>query len=138
VPKIRYDATRVEKLKTSLLTALKNASNIRSLKSDENVTLVVTSMNGGQGQGMVFQEKLKKLSAPAGGSGGGSSGGSGGGRFGAGGANWQSPVITLNQNSSAGTGAVLTIRARKSDIDAFAKGKLTLEEFRNKTATLIY
>ena len=34
--------------------------------------------------------------------------------------------------------SVLTIRAKKSDIDSFAKGKLNLEEFRNKAAILLY
>lgn len=32
----------------------------------------------------------------------------------------------------------MTIRARKSDIDAFAKGKINLDEFRKKAVITIY
>jgi hypothetical protein len=34
--------------------------------------------------------------------------------------------------------SVLTIHAKKSDIDAFAKGKINSDEFRKKASVLIY
>jgi hypothetical protein len=33
---------------------------------------------------------------------------------------------------------VLTIRAKKSDVDAFAKGELDFEKFQEKVKTVIY
>ncbi len=142
--KVEFDAKRVEKLKSSLIGALKNASNIRSLKSDENVTLVVTSVSGGQAMGQFsykFEPKPNRFPSGGGGGGGGgssagsSSGSSGGGGFGGG--PFGEPVVRMSASGSGG-GPVLTIRARKSDIDAFAKGKLTMDEFRNKAGVLIY
>ena len=182
-----YDPKRVDGLKDSLLEALKNASNIRNLKSDENVTLVVKS--GGEGMGgfesyspYSYQQRITGIStrtpisavvsvapappeppaAPAtpadparpvqasgsggggssgGAGGGGSSGGSGGGG-GSGARGGAAPkrhsfATTLNK-INGGEGAVLTIRARKADIDAFAKGKLSFDEFKNKAAIQIY
>jgi len=41
-PEQKYDAEKVESLKTTLIKALKHAANIRSLKSDESVILTVT------------------------------------------------------------------------------------------------
>ena len=46
-PREEYDSKRVEKLKGTLLEALKNASNMRNLKPNETVTVVVTG--GGVG-----------------------------------------------------------------------------------------
>jgi hypothetical protein len=34
--------------------------------------------------------------------------------------------------------SVLTIRVKKSDIDAFAKGKSNLDDFRKRATVLIY
>lgn len=133
--KEEYDPKRVEKLKDSLLEALKNAANIRSLKSDESVTVVVTSHTG-SGRARLFQ---KKAAATGGFSGSGRLGGGGSGGGGFGGGNmplwqWQDGNI----NAEGGGESVLTIRTRKSDIDLFAKGKLTLEDFRKKANVLIY
>jgi hypothetical protein len=126
-----YDPKRVEKLKDSLLEALKNAANIRGLKSDESVTVVVTS-HVGPGRARLFQKKA----AATGGYGGG--GRFGGGGFGGAGTmpfwQWQDGSI----NAEGRGESVLTIRARKSDIDVFARGKLTMDDFRKKASVLIY
>jgi hypothetical protein len=54
-------------------------------------------------------------------------------------------AMTLTPGQAMGFGgggggveSVLTIRAKKSDIDAFAKGKANLDEFRKKATVLIY
>jgi uncharacterized membrane protein YgcG len=138
-----YDPKRVENLKNALLAALKNASNIRNLKSDESVTVVVTSEGSGQFSLRTEPRGRKPGSASGSGGGGGGSGSSsgsgGGGGFGpfGGGGSWLSSGAGGNQGPAA-SGAVLTIRAKKSDIDAFAKGKLTPEEFRNKSTVILY
>ena len=110
-----YDADKVENLKVSILDALKNATNIRHLKSDEKVTVVVTSTVGSA------DVKAKRIVSD-----------SRGARAGA--------YAVERHESRKGEGAVqsaLTIHAKKSDIDAFAKGKLTLEEFRKKATVII-
>lgn len=114
-PAPEYDSTKVENLKTSLLNALKSASNIRNLRSEDYVTVCVFGAGGG--------------GAPTGGatafafSSGDVGGGAGG---------WQYP------RAGTRTGGTMTIRVRKSDVDAFAKGKLTPEEFQRKAALMTY
>lgn len=133
----KFDAKKVEKLKESLLSALKNASNMHNLKGDEYVTVVVASGGGGEGFEMnVIQNRIASLQrslAAKGGSWSGAGTGGGGGQFGA-------PVAVSKSTTpeTSGGSSTLTIRAKKSDIDAFAKGKLTPEEFRNRASILIY
>ncbi len=38
----------------------------------------------------------------------------------------------------ASSATVLTIRAKKSDVDAFAKGELDVEQFQEKVKTVMY
>lgn len=45
----QYDADRVERLKTDLLESLKNATNIRNLKPDDRVQVVVLAERAGSG-----------------------------------------------------------------------------------------
>jgi hypothetical protein len=130
-----YDGARVESLKKILITALKNASNIRNLKSDESVTLVVTS-EGGRSPGHAVARYEQKLSRIGGGGSAGNSGGGGGS-----GASWKATSLvdgSAGSMTSQANSPMLTIRAKKSDIDAFAKDKMNFEEFRNKTAVLLY
>ena len=190
--KSEFDSKKVDELKDALLEAMKNASNIRSLKDNEYVTVVVNSGNDGN----IFTWSTSSSSggmsmAPMafGGGGFGSSGGgvgsAGGGSFGVSSSSGSSnggggsgasagtsfrnnlrplangsdsaPVevhagghnVTVASGSTAphaamftsdhgGKGSTMTIRARKSDIDSFFKGKLNLEEFRKKAAIAIY
>ena len=120
-PKIKYDPDRVEELENTLLDAMKNASNIRALKDGETVTVVVTSAEDGSAWSV--------QTGPFGyGSGGGGSA--------------NTYVWTGSSSSTSGVhkthGGTLTIRAKKSDIDAFFHGKLTLEDFRRKATIAVY
>lgn len=142
--KEEFDPKRVEKLKDSVLDALKNASNMRNLKPDESVTVVVTSSAGRMGGPVRVHVGTK---------GGGSGGftwnlgavrvGGGGGGFGGGG---MPPPAAMNLTPGqvmgfGGGGAaesVLTIRMKKTDIDAFAKGKATPDDYRRRATVLIY
>lgn len=125
-----FDEQRVENLKSQLIDDLANAKNIRNLKSDDYVTVVV--LGGGSRSTVVRKEY------GGGGRGGGGGGFAGGvGRFGGGGGG---AVVEMNVSSSE-TGSsqgTLTLRAKKSDIDAFAKGKLDVQEFRKKVSVQIY
>jgi len=79
----QYDAEKVEQLKTALTKALKHAANIRNLKADESVILLVAGTE----------------------------------------------VPTMS-------GSILTIRAKKADIDAYAAAKTDYDQFRQRTQIL--
>jgi len=111
-----FDAPRVEKLRSQLIDDLANAKNIRHLKADDYVTVVVLGGGGGRtgaGAGGVVRRE---------------SGGRGGGRN----------VEVFATSVEPGAASTMTLRAKKSDIDAFAKGKLDAEEFRKKVAVQVY
>jgi len=111
----KYDAEKVENLKTNIIKALKHATNIRNLKSDESVILTVTGSGDssvitniaipGTGQAIVQQKGAKSISVVT-------------------------PALPIGSEFSSPT--VLIIRAKKSDIDSFAKGDLDLDKFRQR------
>jgi len=127
-PENKYDAEKVEELKTRLIKALKHAANIRNIKSDEWIILTVIGKGGGYSGGV----------------------GSGVGGYGGGGdvnvrRSYSSAVMgryTTTRIVPGGKGVassmVLTIRAKKSDVDAFAKGELDYDKFREKVQILTY
>ena len=121
--KPKYDAKRVEKLKDGLLDALKNASNIRHLTPEESVTVVVNSGGSSDDLATALQihDKLWTSSAEQGNSTDAT----------------PNPMVHEWKMESSGQ-ATMTIRAKKSDIDSFAKSKMTAEEFRKKATILIY
>jgi len=108
----KYDPEKVEELKETLIKSLKHAANIRNLKPDESVILTVTGKAGRSGP---FVTRLYKSG--------------------------DSKYITT-ESAGAGSGSisptVLTIRAKKADIDAFAEGKLSFDQFTEKTQLLSY
>lgn len=135
-----YDAEQVDALKTTLINALKNAANIRTLKGDEFITVAVLGTESLVG---------KRTASDSGASAGAGLPGTGaGGR--------QAPApgdlplnarIPSNQSRrmtperpvpGSGQGTVLTVRVIKSDADAFAKGRLSTDEFRNQAAVHAY
>jgi hypothetical protein len=115
-PKKEYDAEKVEHLKTTLTKALKHAANIRILKPDESVILAIT--------GNPVSSGYKSVRTVPG----------------------RNEVIVIDQNNRSqiiGTDqvddlgltlpTVLIIRAKKADIDRFAKGDLDFDQFRQNT-----
>ncbi|MFZ2148090.1 MAG: hypothetical protein WAV28_12795 [Sedimentisphaerales bacterium] len=117
----KYDARKVAELKETLIKTLKHAANIRALKPDQSVILTVIS---GQSQSGTTTTTRSY------------------GRSG------MSSSISRGRSSMRGritgrrapgteTGSflptVLTICAKKSDIDAFAKGELSFDQFRERT-----
>jgi hypothetical protein len=127
-PEEKYDPEKVENLKTTLINTLKHATNIRSLKPDESVILTVT------GSGEVAGTKIIATTAT--------------------GRNNQQVIVQqkdadgkmttriLQGNTLDEVGlssaAVLVIRAKRSEIDAFAKGELDLDKFRASVQTFTY
>jgi hypothetical protein len=116
-----YDAAKVDKLRESLLDALKNAANIRHLRADDAVVLAVSS-GGGSSHSSSFT-----LLAPG-----------------------NNSLSTVTETVTAvdklkrvgdgggGRSSTMTIRAKKSDADAFASGKLSADEFRKKASVNVY
>jgi hypothetical protein len=118
-----YSQEKVTRLKEALFDALKSASNIRNLKPDESITLCVF---GSSSTGVSTSKSI--------------SGKSTGKRPTA----WtESHNEVVVAQSGAGRaarerGTTLTIRATKADVDDFAKGKLTSEEFQKKAKLTTY
>ncbi len=117
----KYDAEKVENLKTTLIKALKHAANIRAVKSDESVILTVTG-KGSQSAGVTIQaigrgeilveDKYNKTVSIV-----------------------EAPSLSDIGFSSP---TVLVIRAKKSDIETFAKGQYDFDQFRQRTQLLLY
>jgi hypothetical protein len=157
-----YSAEKIEQLKAELTRTLKHAANIRNLKPDEWVILTV--IGKGRQPGEIYEEYYRSA-APrprtstsgrsrrsssrssssvesAGGGGGGygysvsgrvSSGLSRGGGYGGGyGGGMEYGEI------GPPSATVLTIRAKKSDVDTFAAGELDFEQFQQMVEIFTY
>jgi hypothetical protein len=109
-PAEEYDADKVEKLKTDLISALKNSAHIRRLKPDETVTLVVT----GRGSGIESRVVSRR------------------------GTRGHATFSVYGQGNAESSGARLVLRVRKSDVEAFQKERTSLEEFRKKISMITY
>jgi hypothetical protein len=107
-----YDAEKVDELKRKLIKTLKHAANIRSLKPQDCVVLAVT----GTAQPVIIT-KIHVLKDDKAGK-------------------TISVTPTIHEPSSPLSSAVLTIRVKKSDIDAFSKGELDFDKFRERTQIL--
>jgi hypothetical protein len=108
-----YNADRVNRLRNALTETLKNATHLRALKQEEFVTICVFGgrVTGKNGVTIVS--------------------GNGGGHGGRAWSHAESGVAREPQT-------VMTIRAKKTEIDAFAHDKTSLEEFRKKVKVAIY
>jgi hypothetical protein len=110
-PEEKYDAEKVETLKTNLIKTLKHATNIRALNSDQLVILTVI------GDGRRPASTATRLYSSYGRSTGRS--------------RIAQTLPEVEADSVQPT--VLTICAKKSDVDAFAKGELDYDQFRKRT-----
>lgn len=126
-PEKKYDAEKVENLKTTLIKALKHAANIRSLKPDESVILMIT---GSSETGGTIIESARRLPG-------------------------ENQVIIQQKNADgkmvtrivqesdldnigSATPSNLVIRAKKSQIDEFASGQVDFDRFRQSVQVLTY
>jgi hypothetical protein len=112
-PGEEFNQDKVDKLKETLFETLKNASNIKGLKADDAVTICVS---GGSNSG----GRVRKSRA----------GGNGG--------NPGANITITTASESAASRSMLTLRARKSDIDHFSKGQLKLEDFQKQCQLTAY
>lgn len=112
-----YDAKKVEELKKSILEALKQAGNIRALKPDDYLTVVVQGGGGGGFGPMEIAVETRSTTS--------SSTGGGPPRV--------ETFVSRGGDAPHGQpSSTLTVRAKKSDAEDFAKGKLTTEQFAKK------
>ena len=118
-PKQEYDADKVENLKTTLVQSLKHAANIRTLKPDEQIILTITGSSTSSGI-----KSMRRIPETG-----------------------QVIVVDEDNNTKIIQGGkigdaglslptILVIRAKKSDIDRFAKGDLDFDQFQQNTQTL--
>jgi hypothetical protein len=116
-PEREYDEQKVEALKAGLIEALKNATNIRSLKSDEAITVCVFGgVSAGPRKAKTFAKDSSDDQDQDG-----------------------NEVVVINRDEGPpARGTILTIRVKKTDVDAFAKGKLNLDDFRRKASVTAY
>jgi len=122
-PEEKYDAKKVEELKETLIKTLKHAANIRALKPDQ---LVILTVIGGRSQ----SDTRTPTRSTYGRSSGALYDSSRDGRR-----SRSSYITTTPRGAESGSflPTVLTICAKKSDIDDFAKGELSLDQFRERT-----
>ncbi len=111
-PKPEYDPRKVATLKTKLIdVSLKHASNIRGLVDKDWIVVTVSGWGG-----RVREARLKFLDRKG-----------------------QIIVPALSAEKTDFTPrTVLVIRARKADVDLFAKGELDLDGFRSRLETVMY
>lgn len=141
----------LEELKKDLTRLLKHACNIRNLKADEWVILTVIGAGGWIGEGGMMGPSRATMGTRSksagggmygtggyGGYGGGGYGGYGGGFGSMGGASFGYGAMTGFARTEAGPRTILTMRVKKSDVNAFAKGELDFEHFQQKVKILTY
>ncbi|MGD8500449.1 MAG: hypothetical protein PVJ86_07360 [Phycisphaerales bacterium] len=127
-PEGKYEAEKVENLKTTLIKALKHAANIRSLKPDESVILTITGRGKATGRKIasarvlpgkneiLVQERTadgKMITKLV-----------------------QGTSFDVLDDLKLSSPTILVIRTKKSDIDEFAKGALDFDQFRQRTQML--
>ena len=118
----QYDAKKVEDLKKSIIEALKQAGNIRALKAEDYLTVVVQGSGGGGSGPMEIAVETRTTTSSSSG----------------GGPPRTETFVNRSEGGSGPRSGTLTIRAKKSDCEDFAKGKLTAEQFGKKTLVNIH
>ena len=105
----RYDAGSVEELKKSLLQALRNATHIRNLADSDWVTIVVTGQPSGAPARVEFQRALR----------------------------FEFQDMMFWDDGFEEGSSTLVLRAKKADIDQFAKDK-EADAFKKKVSVAVY
>lgn len=119
---LTYDAGKVDRLRQNLIEAIRNASNIRQLTADASVTICV---QGALATPLLQVRRESTIDKP-----------DGTGR------NVEvrkriETVLTTGRKTDANR-AILTLQATKADIDRFARGELSPDQFRELTRSQVY
>ena len=113
---IAYDGERVAALEKQLLEALKSGVHIRKLKPDDSIAIAVFGPDATAAARLKSGRQTKERA----------------------GANAGFPKPPLPPSPRATSQSTLTIRVKAHDVEAFAKGKLTPDEFRQKASIAKY
>lgn len=110
-----YDGAKLQRVKDSLVEALKSGANIRHLSGDQTVTVVVLSSSPVADVRKIVSESR-------------------------GGDRREVDVYSKAEREriESRSGSRLMLQAKKSDIDSYAKGKLNTDAFREKVKIQIY
>lgn len=108
-----YDPEKVENLKATLITVLKHAANIKALQSDEFVVITISGKAPRPGRlvALPYDRAGRRNLRPA-------------------------KSIPAKVIPYAGT--VVNIRAKKADIDAYSKGELDFDSFKERIQTFAH
>ena len=118
-PQKEYDAEKVQDLQKTLIKTLKHAANIRGLKTDEWVTILVRSSAPAAIITSTIVTRSSGEKSPAA-------------------SNVRTSTAALPAETAPGQATFLTIRAKKSDIDSFAKNQLDYDKFSQRVSVLTY
>lgn len=111
----QFDPEKVENLKNELLKVLKNAANIRELKAEESVTVVVVGTGGRSSERIVRSQVVpNRYNAP------------------------RTRLLASAGSRSATTESTLTLRVKKADAAALAEGNIDLQEFTKRASVSAY
>lgn len=111
-PRESYDQKEVERLQSSLIETLKEASNMRHVRPTETISVILNRDDRRSGP-MAFARHVVGQTA--------------GVRF-----------ATADEGSDQDSGATMLIRVTKANVDALAAGSMTLEQFKEKALILLY
>lgn len=111
-----FDAKKVARLKDALLKALKNATNIRNVKSGEFITVVVAGADSGPRGRLAVQKNGSQYNtfAPR-----------------------QFDYLIGGPRGDDGE-SLMTLRVKKSDVDDFDKGNTDFDKFKAKVTIAVY
>jgi hypothetical protein len=162
VPEKRYSADKVDQLKTELIRTLKHSANIRNIEHDEWIILTVIGktrhsesmyeyFRSSSSRAGTSRSRRRSSSGASGGMYGGgggfgssgrASGSMGGGMGGFGGGMMMGAMGDMyadyDGDMKTTPATVLTIRTRKLDVDAFAKGDIDFEQFQKEVEIFTY
>ena len=114
---IQFDPKQVEALKKILLNTMKNGANFRHLKPDEHLSFAVFG-HPSPIRATMHRNKLSENKPSASRSG--------------------TYSVVWSNNGSEQQGTVMTLKARRADIDAFAKGRMDYDAFAGKVIMTTY
>lgn len=112
-----YDPDKVDALKSTVLSALRNAVNIRCLKPEDYVNVAVLSYPNRFGGGDMFASHMSVTVVQQDG---------------------KTVTKTSGTSTDSSRQSTLNVRVKKADLDTFSQGKLTLDELKKKAVITVY
>jgi hypothetical protein len=112
-----YDPDKVDALKSTVLSTLRNAVNIRCLKPEDYVNVAVLSYPNRFGGGDMFTSHMSVTVVQQDG---------------------KTVTKTSGTSTDSSRQSTLNVRVKKADLDTFSQGKLTMDELKKKATITVY